>query len=100
MTNDPLAGLRASQAAFYVFGHLHRRGGSVRLRPLLRGLDMEPGRFVDAVNELKERYWIRVVWRPERPGAPEEEARPYTDVDRLVTTRFGRKKYRTSWPAP
>ncbi len=70
----------------------------MRLAPLLRRLGMEPRVFVDAVTELVERYWIRIVWRKAPPGTPDDEPRPYTDIVRLVTTRFGRRKYRTTWP--
>jgi hypothetical protein len=33
-----------------------------------------------------------------QPGTPADDTRPYTDIDRLCTTRFGRKKYRATWP--
>ena len=36
---------------------------------------------------------------PGASGTPDDEPRPLTDVYRLCTTRFGRKKYRTTWPA-
>jgi hypothetical protein len=98
MSDDPMYGYHASHEARHVFSHLHRRGGSVRLAPLLRQLDMEPRAFVGAVIELVERYWITVHWRKAPPGTPSEEDRPYTDIDRLCTTRFGRRKYRTTWP--
>jgi hypothetical protein len=54
--------------------------------------------FLDAVNELKERYWITIVWRQAAPGTPEDEPRPLDEVERLCTTRFGRRKYRSTWP--
>ena len=88
-----------SQYARYVFAYLHHRGGSIRLGPLLRGLGIDQQRFVDAVIELSERYWITIVWRKAVAVTPDEEARPLTDIERLVTTRFGRKKYRSTWPA-
>ena len=98
MTHDPLDPFHASGQARCVFAYIHRRGGTVRLGPLLRGLHMDRRILVDAIIELCERYWITVVWRKAAPGTPDDEPRPYTDVDRLVTTRFGRKKYRSSWP--
>jgi hypothetical protein len=98
MTRDPPYGLHPSSAARCVFAFLHRRGGSVRLGPLLRGLAMERRMLLDAVNELKERYWITIVWRPAAPGTPEDEPRPLEEVERLCTTWFGRRKYRTTWP--
>jgi hypothetical protein len=90
--------LHPSHEALSIFGYLHRRGGSMRLGPMLRHLRMEPGPFIEAVNDLNERCWIRIVWRRPPPGAPDDEARPLTDVYRLCTTRFGRLKYRTTWP--
>jgi hypothetical protein len=97
-THDPLYGRHASREARYVFAYLRTRGGSMRLRPLLRHLRIEPGAFIAAVNELAERYWITVVWRKAPEDAPDDEPRHYTDIDRLCTTRFGRRKYRTTWP--
>jgi hypothetical protein len=98
MTDDLLHGLHASRAARFLFAYLYRRGGSMRLGPMLRHLRMEPGDLVAAVNELAERYWITIVWRKAPAGTPDDEPRPFTDVHRLVTTRFGRRKYRTTWP--
>jgi hypothetical protein len=91
-------GQHASREARYLFAYLHRRGGTMRLRPMLRHLRMEPRDFLAAVTELAERYWITIVWRPTPPGTAEDEARSCAEVERLVTTRFGRKKYRTTWP--
>ena len=91
--------LRTPPAARYVFAYLHHRGGSVRLGPLLRGLGIDQRLVVDAVIELAERYWITIVWRKAVAVTSDEEARPLTDIARLVTTRFGRKKYRSTWPA-
>jgi hypothetical protein len=98
MTQDPLYGVHPSSAARGVFAYLHRRGGCMRLGPLLRGLAMDRRLLIDAVNELKERYWITIVWREAAPGTPEDEPRPLDEVERLTTTRFGRRKYRTTWP--
>jgi hypothetical protein len=88
----------ASLDARNLFGTLHRRGGTLRLGPLLRSLAMDERAFVDAVIELSERCWIGIVWRKDAAPVPDGEDRPYTDIERLVTTRFGRHRYRTSWP--
>jgi hypothetical protein len=96
--NDPMYGQHASREARYLFAYLHRRGGTMRLGPMLRHLRMEPRDFLAAVTELAERYWITIVWRPAPPGTAEDEPRSCAEVERLVTTRFGRKKYRTTWP--
>ena len=99
MALDPLHGLHPSCEARCIFAYLHRRGGSVRMGPLLRGLGLEPRIVLDAVYELSERYWITVVWRKAAPGSGDGEVRPLTGIYRLCTTRFGRRKYRSSWPA-
>jgi hypothetical protein len=91
-------GLHASREARVVFTYLYRRGGSVRLASLLRGLSLERRVISDAIIELVERYWITLVWRKAPPGTPEDEPRSLTEVERLVSTRFGRRKYRTTWP--
>jgi hypothetical protein len=98
MPLDPLHGFHPSPQARCVFAFLHRRGGSMRLGPLLRCLGMDRHAVVVALNELAERYWITVVWRKAVPGAADEDARPLTDIYRLCTTRFGRRKYRFTWP--
>jgi hypothetical protein len=99
MTNDTHHDIHASREARYVFAYLARRGGTMRLGPMLRHLGLEPRMFVEAVAELAERYWIVIHWRKPAPGTPDEETRPYTDIERLCSTRFGRRKYRTTWPA-
>ena len=98
MPLDPMHGLHPSPEARCVFAYLHRRGGSIRLRPLLRGLGIDQRILIDAVNELGERYWITIVWRKAAPGTADDEARPLADIYRLCTTRFGRRKYRSTWP--
>src|SRR5262245_55927156 len=98
MTHD-IHSTSATREGRYVFGYLHRCGGSMRLKPLMRHLRLEPRDFVAAITDLAELYWIRIVWKKPAPGAPaDEETRPYTDIERLCTTRFGRMKYRTTWP--
>jgi hypothetical protein len=96
MAINPLHGLHPSSAARCLFGYLHRRGGCVRLGPLLQGLGMDRRVLADAIMDLSERYWITVVWRKAAPGSDETEDRPLTDIRRLCTTRFGRRKYRSS----
>jgi len=97
MASDPLSDLHASRAARHVFAYLRSRGGSMRLGPLLCGLAMDERAFVEAINELNERYWINIVWRRANPGTSgDEESRPLAEVHRLCTTRFGRKTYRAT----
>ena len=80
MPLDPLHGLHPSPEARCLFACLYRRGGSMRIGPLLRGLGslgIDQHSFVDAVFELGERYWITVVWRKAAPGATAEEEPAY-----------------------
>ena len=100
MSLDPLHGLHPSHEARCVFACLCRRGGSMRIGPLLRGLGslgMDERIFLDAILELGERYWITIAWRKAAPGATAEE-KPLAGIYRLTTTRFGRRKYRSGWP--
>ena len=76
MTDDPMDSPHGSREARYVFSYLDRRGGSLRLRPLLRGLAIDPRIFIDAVNELNQRYWITIIWHKPTPGTPDDETRP------------------------
>jgi len=96
MAIDPLHGLHPSSAARCLFGYLHRRGGCVRLGPLLQGLGMDRRVLADAIIDLSERYWITVAWR-KRAGSDETQEHALTDIRHLCTTRFGRRKYRSGW---
>jgi hypothetical protein len=98
MTLDPLHALHPTREARQLFAYLRRRGGSVRLEPLRRDLAIDPRALIDVIADLRERYWITVVWRKPAPGTPDDAPRALTDIDRLCTTRFGRRKYRTTWP--
>jgi hypothetical protein len=97
MTDDTPLSPYPSQEARYVFAYLHRRGGSQRLWPLLRGLGLDQRTLIAAVTELEERYWIRIVWQKAPPGTPDDEPRPLAEIYRLCTTRFGRQRYRATW---
>src|SRR5262245_50620794 len=70
MTLDPLHALHPTREARQLFAYLHHRSGTVRLKPLLRGLAMDRRTLVDAIADLSERYWITVVWRKPAPGTP------------------------------
>jgi hypothetical protein len=100
--DDPMFGpygRHATREARAVFTSLARRGGSIRLAPVLRRLALEEQRVLfEAIDELRDRYWITIAWRKAPPGLPEDAPRPLTDIDRLVSTRFGRMKYRSTWP--
>ena len=74
MRNEPLSAPPFSSTALYIFGRLLRRGGSMRIGPLLRDLKLDDTQFADATNELQERGWIRVTWR--KDGAPPSREHP------------------------
>ncbi len=98
MTHDPPDYPHCSPAARSLFSYIHHRGGTMRIKPLLRRIGMEQGMLVDAVNELVERYWMKIVWRKSAGIMPGEDSRPLTDADSLVSTRWGRYRYRSTWP--
>jgi hypothetical protein len=98
MSLDPLHGLHPSREARCIFACLRRYGGSMRIGPLLRALGMDRRIVLDAVHELGERYWITIVWGKAATGPSDADGRPLTDIHRLCTTRFGRRKYRSGWP--
>src|SRR6476646_9124546 len=98
MTDHPMHGQHIPPEAYDLFAYLARCGGCMRLQPIVRHLRLEPAVLVAAIIELAERYWITIVWRPSPPGTPDDAPRPYTDIDRLVTTRFGRRKFHATWP--
>jgi hypothetical protein len=100
MPLDPLHGLHPSHEARSIFACLCRRGGSMRVGPLLRGLGslgLDERTILDAIVELGELYWITIAWRKTAPGATGAE-KPLAGIDRLTATRFGRRKYRSAWP--
>jgi hypothetical protein len=98
MPLDPLHSQHPTREARQLFAYLRRRGGSVRLQPLLRDHATDRRTLIDAITDLRERYWITIVWRRPAPGVLDDAPRAFTDIDRLCTTRFGRRKYRTTWP--
>jgi len=61
--DDPMHSPHPSREARYVFGYLYRRGGSMRLVPLMRHLRLEPRDLVAAITDLAELYWITIVWQ-------------------------------------
>jgi hypothetical protein len=61
---------------------------------------MEQAILVDAINELVERRWLRIVWRKSaRAAAAEGQSLRLADAERLVTTRWGRHRHGSSWPS-
>ena len=90
-TPEPVVSLLPAREGMRIMRLLTERGGSMRLKPLLRGLDMDTGTFMASAIDLEERFWIRLEWRTPTPDADEIAGRPHTDIDRLVVTWFGRR---------
>ncbi|NWG72697.1 MAG: hypothetical protein HXY23_13985 [Parvularculaceae bacterium] len=87
-----------SHSALHVFGLLARRGGTMRIGPLLDAARLPPDALAEAVNELAERCWVKIAWRNPRrrlpPGLPER----FRAVDRVTTTGLGKWRYPVTWP--
>jgi hypothetical protein len=97
MRNEPLSAPPFSSTALFIFGHLQRRGGSMRIAPLLRELKLDDTQFADATNELHERGWIKVTWRKDGARLPEHIPARFAPCKRITTTRFGRWRYPVTW---
>ena len=71
-------------------------GGALRIPMLLKHVAIsDHATLRAAIGELAERYWIRIVYRE----PPPETSGPLDQIERLVATRFGRKKYRATRPS-
>ena len=97
MRNEPLYIPPFSTTALYIFGHLRRRGGSMRIGPLLRDLKLDDTQFADATNELQERGWIKVTWRKDGAPLPDNIPARFARCKRITTTSFGRWRYSVTW---
>jgi hypothetical protein len=87
-----------SRDALALYRYVRRCGGSLRIVTLLRQMPVNGLTALGAaIDELAERYWIRIAYREPRAGAPPDAAGPLDHIERLVTTRFGRRKYRATW---
>ncbi len=73
-------------SALGVLGCLCRRGGSMRIRAILRCWGPATDDLCDALNELQGRGWIRVRRRTARGDLPER----VREVDRVTMTEEGR----------
>jgi hypothetical protein len=97
MRNEPLYIPPFSSTALYIFGRLLRRGGCMRIGPLLRDLKLDHTQFANAINELQERGWIRITWRKDGTRLPEHIPARFAPCKRITTTRFGRWRYPVTW---
>jgi hypothetical protein len=98
MHDDSRESARLSSRALYVFGVVARRGGLMRIRPLLQNAGLPPEALADAVNELMQRGWVRIGWRRPRARLPSGLPERFREVDRIATTAFGRWRYPATWP--
>ena len=90
MHDNPWRAPRLSYNAWSLMELLLRRGGGMRMGPLLRASDMSHDNLALAIKELAERWWIEIAWRgpsARRPCALPDRFRP---VRRVATTRIGR----------
>jgi hypothetical protein len=100
MTHDEWEIPRFSNEAIAILGHLKRAGGTMRIAPLYWRSGSGEEAFLAALNELIVRRWVHVKWRKPRslmpPGLPER----CREVERVTLSRFGRWRYRVTWPTP
>ncbi len=97
MQDDSRESARFSSNALHVFGVLARRGGLMRIYPLLRSTGLAPDALAGAVNELAERGWVKTEWRHPRARLPADLPDRFREVDRVTTTAFGRWRYPVTW---
>lgn len=97
-TDDEMRPPPLSRAAFTVMALLVRRSGTMRIGPLLAACGLGSDALADAVNELVERHWVRIVWRDPDARLPEALPARLQPVRRVVTTRFGRWRFPRTWP--
>ena len=88
-----------SLPALRVMGLIARRGGTMRMAPLLDASKLSADELAEAVNELALRGWVRIVWRGPDARRPESLPPRLREVRRVVATRFGRWRYRRAWVA-
>ena len=88
---------RVSRKAMCLYALLIADSGTLRLKPLRATSGLSDADLVDTINELKERCWIKIIWRPDPTVPPDAETRPMRDLDRITACRFGRWRYKITW---
>src|SRR5262245_1528763 len=86
-----------SRAAFHVMGLILRRGGTLRMRRLLAAAGLSVDALAAAINELVARGWASIVWRGPAARRPITLPERLREARRVVATRFGRWRHRTTW---
>ena len=94
MYENPWRAPRLSYDAWSLMQLLQRRGGGMRVGPLLQASTLSDDALVAAINELVERGWIDIVWRSPEACRPELLPERFRDVRRIATTRTGRHCHR------
>ena len=97
MQDDSREAARFSSNALHVFGVLDRRGGTLRVYPLLRSVGLPPDVLAAAVNELAGRGWVKITSRHPRDRMPADLPERFRAVDRVTTTVFGRWRFPVTW---
>src|SRR5262249_49922805 len=88
---------RFSDNALHVMGLIMRRGGTMRVGPLLAVCRLGNDALGSAVNELVERSCLQIVWRGPRPRRPSSIPPRFRKAERVVTTRYGRWRSPNTW---
>ena len=99
MTDNPTQVATFASQAHHVLGYLVRHGGSMRIGPLVRHCGLDIDALAAAINELAERRWVKISFRTPRKVLPPDLPERCRRVDRITTTRYGRWRYATTWPA-
>jgi hypothetical protein len=96
-TDDDRPAPPLSRQSRQVMELLVRRGGTLRMCPLLEAAGLDADALAAAVNELATRGWVKVVWRGPEARRPETLPERLREVVRIVATRFGRWRHRATW---
>lgn len=97
MQNDTWLPPPFSRDALYIFGLLARRGGTMRVGPLLQQSHLSTEELAAAVNELAERCWVKIAGRNPRIRMPGDLPERFRAIERVTTTAFGRWRYPVTW---
>jgi hypothetical protein len=98
MTHDELEIPRFSNDAIAILGHLKRHGGTMRIGPMFRRAGLEGEAFLDALDELYRRRWVRVTWRKPGVAIPPGLPESCSAIERITMSRFARWRYAVTWP--
>ncbi len=94
MHDNPWRAPRLSFNAMQLMSLLVRRGGSMRVEPLVRADAIPADHLAQSINELAERGWVDIVWlgplARRSPALPER----FRDARRIATTHTGRHCHR------